>query len=137
MSLSGVMQTSRLGRIMRAAAFVCRSAGTTLNAGGGAHDKTLPYELSLWRRQAPYRSEICPHSHRPTTLVVVVAAVTLMSIFGSGDTGIKIVGELPSGLPAIGLPNIHVSDFSELIPTALACFILAYGEAISVARSFA
>jgi high affinity sulfate transporter 1 len=74
---------------------------------------------------------------RPTTVVVVVAAVTLMSIFGSGDTGIKIVGELPSGLPAIGLPNIHVSDFSQLIPTALACFILAYGEAISVARSFA
>src|SRR4029434_10338326 len=31
----------------------------------------------------------------------------------------------------------HASDISALIPVALACFVLAYGEAISVARSFA
>ena len=40
-------------------------------------------------------------------------------------------------MPKIGLPHIQVSDISELIPIALACFMLAYGEAISVARSFA
>jgi sulfate permease, SulP family len=74
---------------------------------------------------------------RPTTLVVVVAAVAVMTIFRFGDIGIKIVGDLPSGLPDIGLPNIHASDISALIPVALACFVLAYGEAISVARSFA
>jgi MFS superfamily sulfate permease-like transporter len=54
-----------------------------------------------------------------------------------GEKGIKIVGELPIGMPKIGLPHIQVSDISELIPIALACFMLAYGEAISVARSFA
>jgi sulfate permease, SulP family len=47
------------------------------------------------------------------------------------------VGNLPSGLPEISLPNIHASDISALIPVALACFVLAYGETISVARSFA
>jgi SulP family sulfate permease len=52
-------------------------------------------------------------------------------------TGIKIVGDLPSGLHDISLPNIHASDISALIPVALACFVLAYGETISVARSFA
>jgi SulP family sulfate permease len=74
---------------------------------------------------------------RPTTLVVVVAAVAMMTIFRLGETGIKIVGDLPSGLPDIGLPNILASDISALIPVALACFVLAYGETISVARSFA
>jgi len=74
---------------------------------------------------------------RPTTLVVVAAAIATMSAFGLGEKGIKIVGELPIGMPKIGVPNIHASDISELIPIALACFMLAYGEAISVARSFA
>jgi sulfate permease, SulP family len=75
--------------------------------------------------------------HRPTTLVVVGAAIAVMSVFGLSDRGIKIVGELPTGLPGIGLPNLRLSDISTLLPTALACFMLAYGEAISSARTFA
>jgi sulfate permease, SulP family len=74
---------------------------------------------------------------RPTTLVVVITAVAVMTVFGLSKTGIKIVGDLPSGLPEISLPNIHASDISALIPVALACFVLAYGETISTARSFA
>jgi len=74
---------------------------------------------------------------RPTTLIVVVAAIAVMTVFGLSEIGIKIVGNLPSGLPEISLPNIHASDISALIPVALACFVLAYGETISVARSFA
>src|SRR5262249_25350219 len=74
---------------------------------------------------------------RPTTLVVVIAAVAVMTVFGLSETGIKIVGDLPKGLPEIGVPSIHASDISALIPVALACFVLAYGETISVARSFA
>jgi len=74
---------------------------------------------------------------RPTTLVVVFAAIFVMSVFGLAEKGVHIVGELPTGLPRIGVPSIHVSDISNLIPIALACFLLAYGESISVARSFA
>jgi high affinity sulfate transporter 1 len=74
---------------------------------------------------------------RPTTLVVVVAAIAVMTVFRLSESGIKIVGDLPSGLPDISLPNIHASDISALIPVALACFLLAYGETISVVRSFA
>jgi sulfate permease, SulP family len=74
---------------------------------------------------------------RPTTLVVVAAAIGTVSAFGMAEKGIKVVGELPIGMPKIGVPNIQVSDISGLIPIALACFMLAYGETISVARSFA
>ena len=74
---------------------------------------------------------------RPTILLVVAAAIVAMNIFGLGEKGIKIVGELPTGLPEISIPKIHASDISTLIPIALACFMLAYGESISVARSFA
>jgi MFS superfamily sulfate permease-like transporter len=36
---------------------------------------------------------------RPTTLIVVVAAIAVMTVFGLSEVGIKIVGDLPSGLP--------------------------------------
>lgn len=74
---------------------------------------------------------------RPTTLFVVVAAIAMMGVFGLADTGIKIVGDIPAGLPAISVPAVHLSDISALVPIALACVLLAYGETISVARSFA
>jgi high affinity sulfate transporter 1 len=74
---------------------------------------------------------------RPTTLFVVVAAIAMMSVFGLAESGIKIVGDIPVGLPAISVPAVHLSDISALVPIALACVLLAYGETISVARSFA
>jgi sulfate permease, SulP family len=74
---------------------------------------------------------------RPTTLIVVIAAIAVTTVFGLSVSGIKIIGDLPSGLPGISVPDIHASDISALIPGALACFVLAYGETISVARSFA
>ena len=70
-------------------------------------------------------------------MFVVAIAIAVMSLFGLADKGIKIVGDIPTGLPAIGVPNVHLSDISALLPIALACVLLAYGEAISVARSFA
>jgi SulP family sulfate permease len=48
-----------------------------------------------------------------------------------------LVGDLPRGLPLPSLPDIKISELGLLIPTAFACFLLAYSEAISVARSFA
>ncbi len=74
---------------------------------------------------------------RPTTLVVVVASIALMMAFHLADTGIKVVGSLPSGLPDLGVPAIDLADVTGLLPTALAAFLLAYAESISVARTFA
>jgi high affinity sulfate transporter 1 len=74
---------------------------------------------------------------RPTTLIVVIAAILATTLFHLANVGIKVVGELPSGLPAITWPRIELDDVRDLIPTAFACFALAFAEAISTARSFA
>jgi high affinity sulfate transporter 1 len=74
---------------------------------------------------------------RPTTLIVVAGAIAASAYFDLSRFDIHLVGELPLGLPRPGLPDIHYSDLRDLVPTALACFLLAYGESISVARSFA
>ena len=74
---------------------------------------------------------------RPTTLIVVAAAIVATSFLGLERAGVRLVGELPQGLPALGLLPVSMAELGDLIPTAFACFLLAYSEAISVARSFA
>ena len=74
---------------------------------------------------------------RPTTLIVVAAAIAATGFFDLGRFGIHLVGQLPQGLPAIGFAPVSMAEIGELVPTAFACFLLAYSEAISVARSFA
>jgi len=74
---------------------------------------------------------------RPTTLIVVAAAIAATGWFDLGSTGVHLVGHLPQGLPAVGLPPVSMAELGDLVPTAFACFLLAYSEAISVGRSFA
>lgn len=74
---------------------------------------------------------------RPTMLVVVAGAMAASALLGIERWGVHLVGDLPSGLPAFGVPSLHLSDLNVLLPTAVACFLLAYSESVSVARSFA
>ena len=74
---------------------------------------------------------------RPTTLIVVAAAIAATAFFDLGRSGTRLVGDLPQGLPALELPNVSLADLGDLVPTAFACLLLAYSESISVARSFA
>jgi SulP family sulfate permease len=74
---------------------------------------------------------------RPTTLIVVAAAIAATGFLGLGKLDVRLVGDLPQGLPTLGLLPISMADLGDLLPTAFACFLLAYSETISVARSFA
>jgi MFS superfamily sulfate permease-like transporter len=74
---------------------------------------------------------------RPVVLIVVVASILVMTFTGLADRGIAVVGELPRGLPALGIQGGHYEEIRSLLPLALACFLLAFVEGISTARAFA
>jgi MFS superfamily sulfate permease-like transporter len=48
-----------------------------------------------------------------------------------------VVGDLPSGLPALHLPELRLRDVDGVIPLAFACLLLAYVEGVSAARTLA
>jgi high affinity sulfate transporter 1 len=75
--------------------------------------------------------------NRPVALFVVVGAIIASSLLDLGARGVKLLGELPQGLPQIGLPNIHLSDLDDLWPLALACFLLGAVETSAIGRMFA
>jgi SulP family sulfate permease len=74
---------------------------------------------------------------RPIALVVVALSIAAMSTTGLADYGLKIVGDLPPGLPAFRLPSLRVADVDGVIPLGFACFLLAYIEGVSAARTLA
>lgn len=74
---------------------------------------------------------------RPVALAVVVIATTVVSVFGLGEQGVQVVGFIPPGLPAIGLPSLHIQHIEGLVELAFACFLLSYVESIAAARTFA
>ncbi|NNE78114.1 MAG: STAS domain-containing protein, partial [Pricia sp.] len=71
----------------------------------------------------------------PAALVVVVLGVLIIYSFGLNDFGVKIVGEVPSGLPSLQVPTFEYSRISELLPIALTLALIAFMEAISVAKA--
>jgi sulfate permease, SulP family len=73
---------------------------------------------------------------KPVALVVVVGGIVAASILGLDARGVKLLGEVPRGLPAIGLPAIRWSDLNELLPLSFACFLLAAFETAAIGRTF-
>jgi sulfate permease, SulP family len=74
---------------------------------------------------------------RPVALLVMAAGIIATSAFSLDARGVKLLGDIPGGLPRLSLPPLVWSDVNELLPLALACFLLGAVETAAVGRMFA
>jgi sulfate permease, SulP family len=82
--------------------------------------------------------------HKPIALVVVACGIAAASYWDLGALGVKLLGEVPQGLPVPGLPRaVEWSDadavlhaVNTLLPLALACFMLGAVETAAIGRMF-
>jgi sulfate permease, SulP family len=72
----------------------------------------------------------------PVSLFVVGSSILAMTCTEVGNQGIKIVGAIPQGFPALSLPSSSLNEIRNLVPLALAVFLLSYIEGSSMARTF-
>ena len=75
--------------------------------------------------------------NRPIALLVVVLATLVVTLTSLSESGVATVGALPPGLPEIGLPSMRLRDVEGILPLSCACFLLAYIEGVSAARTLA
>src|SRR5881409_1482371 len=75
--------------------------------------------------------------NKPVALFVVIAGIIAASSMDLGRFGVKLLGQVPQGLPPFGLPAVHVSDINDLLPLALGCFLLGMVETAALGRMFA
>lgn len=73
----------------------------------------------------------------PRALVVVLFGTLLVWGLGLDKQGVKIVGDVPAGLPPLALPSITFDALKSLLPTALTISLVGFMESISVAKAFA
>ncbi len=73
----------------------------------------------------------------PGALTVVFLGILTVSALRLGETGMKIVGEVPRGLPGFHLPAVDPGALASLLPIALAIALVSFMESISVAKAVA
>ena len=71
----------------------------------------------------------------PATLILVIVATVLTSLLQWNNVGVKIVGFIPQGLPSIKIQSITVQEVYQLTPMAITLALIAFLEAISIAKS--
>jgi high affinity sulfate transporter 1 len=74
---------------------------------------------------------------RPVALVVVIGGIVASASLALDTHGVKLLGDVPQGLPGIGLPDIQWADLNKLLPLAFACFLLGAVETAAIGRMFA
>ena len=74
--------------------------------------------------------------NKPVALFVVIGGIVASSALGLDSRGVKLLGEVPQGLPGVGLPAIQWADLNQLLPLAIACFLLGAVETAAIGRMF-
>jgi high affinity sulfate transporter 1 len=92
----------------------------------GASALALLFLLPRWNKKIP------------AGLVVLFGSILVSTIFNlNANFGVDVAGVLPQGLPAVSLPQVSFNTVIDMILPAIGIFLVAYSEALGVAREFA
>jgi high affinity sulfate transporter 1 len=75
--------------------------------------------------------------NRPVAFLVVVSSIVAARVFNLEAAGVALLGDVPQGLPSLGLPLVGRQELNDLLPLALASFVLAAVETSAIGRMFA
>lgn len=74
---------------------------------------------------------------KPIAIYVVILSILLISFTPLATQGFKTVGLIPAGLPKFHIPKLNIADIQSVMSLSFACFLLAYIESVSAARTIA
>jgi len=73
----------------------------------------------------------------PVSLIAVVGTIAASAAFGFAQWDIAVIGPVPSGLPAIGLPEVTWSEALAVLQVAASCFVMIIAQSAATSRVFA
>jgi sulfate permease, SulP family len=92
--------------------------------------KPLLARLGLPARAADIASKVAP-------IVAVAATIAAAYFLGLSEAGVRIVGEIPAGLPPFGLPPLDIGLWTQLAGAAFLISVIGFVESVSVAQTLA
>ncbi len=73
----------------------------------------------------------------PGPLIAMLLATATVAVFSLDRNGIKVIGEIPGGLPVPGLPGISAAELTSMLIPAAGIAIVAFSDNVLTARTFA
>jgi len=77
------------------------------------------------------------HRRIPGPLIAVVGASVASYALNLPAYGVALLGPVPGGLPAVGLPAVSWTDVPPLLPVSLAMFVVILAQSAATARAYA
>jgi SulP family sulfate permease len=71
----------------------------------------------------------------PGPLALVVVCTVMAYALGLDAHGVKVLGEVPAGLPTLSLPAMHWAEIRQLLPLALTMAVVGFAQTISIGKS--
>src|SRR5215472_4196097 len=72
----------------------------------------------------------------PGPLMIMAGGILVVTIFRLSDEyGVRVVGAMQTGLPAVSLPKVSLDDVLDLLPGALAIVLFVVSEALGVGHT--
>lgn len=73
----------------------------------------------------------------PGALIAVVGAIAVSWHWDLASDGVATLGQVPSGLPSFGVPDVTWSQFTALLGTAGAIFVVILAQSAATSRAYA
>ncbi len=70
-------------------------------------------------------------------VVALLLAIAAVSGFQLAAAGVRVVGEVPKGLPSLSLPPLDLALIIQLLPAAVLISLVGFVESVSVAQTLA
>ena len=70
-------------------------------------------------------------------LAAIILSIAAVVLLGLDQAGVRIVGEIPAGLPPFALPSFDPALWMELLPAAVLISLVGFVESVSVAQTLA
>ncbi|WP_371227604.1 SulP family inorganic anion transporter [Pseudomonas sp. QE6] len=78
-----------------------------------------------------------PYQRLPGILIAVVLATLSVSLFDLGSLGVKVLGELPQGLPSFSIPWLSGIDLMEVVLGGVAVALVSFADTSVLSRTYA
>lgn len=75
----------------------------------------------------------------PGALVAVVIGIGAAMLLPLADMGVKLTGDVPSGLPSFALPSLSfiLENLAVVLPAAIGVMLVGFSESLAAARQYA
>ena len=73
----------------------------------------------------------------PGSLIVVLLGIAAAQVFDLEQHGVEIVGQIQSGLPSFGLPDVAAQRYLDIAPAAAGVMLVGFAEGLGAAKTYA